>query len=231
MNYCYLPNLEASYNTMSSHCGFFRLIKYLSFVPNIKLKIHLWIGRDRWGFCFIISPEAHSHLAFVPCPYDVTFHLNTTCHRFSLHVLSITKFKLDVGFIWAFFTSHLVLKNYTHYSTPWKALVLLYPIVSINQSQFDDVVKYPCCPISSLPFHIKCFISFIVIIKVKAEAVISWHFVPSISQAPKRPDPTIPIMKLIASLDSHCLVNVHIFQTPHLKFVEYFLQTQSSNSR
>ena len=64
---------------MSSHCGFFfffRLIKYLSFVPKIKLKIHLGTGRNRHqGFCIVISSETLSHLAFVSCPYDITFPL------------------------------------------------------------------------------------------------------------------------------------------------------------
>lgn len=103
MNYCYLPNLEASYNTVSRHSGFFNPIKYLSFVPNIKQKKKKYISEsDVSTFCFTTSPEAHSHLPFVPCPYDVTFCFNKG-YRLSLHVLSITKFQLHVGCVWAFF--------------------------------------------------------------------------------------------------------------------------------
>lgn len=105
MNYCYLLNLEASYNSVSRHSGFFNPIKYLSFVPNIKQKKKKYIsesGRtDTSAFCFTSCPEAHSHLPFVPCPYDVTFCFNKG-YRLSLHVLSITKFQLHVGCVWAF---------------------------------------------------------------------------------------------------------------------------------
>lgn len=95
MNYCYLPNLEASYNSVSRHSGFFNPIKYLSFVPNIKQKkkkkknISESGRTDTSAFCFTSSPEAHSHLPFVPWPYDVTFCFNKG-YRLSLHVLSIT---------------------------------------------------------------------------------------------------------------------------------------------
>lgn len=106
MNYCYLPNLEASYNSVSWHSGFFNPIKYLSFVPNIKQKKKKYISQSGWtdtsAFCFTSSPKAHSHLPFVPCPYDVTFCFNKG-YRLSLHVLSIAKFQLHVGCVWAFF--------------------------------------------------------------------------------------------------------------------------------
>lgn len=129
MNYCYLPNLEAGYNSMSRHSGFFNLIKYLSFVPNIKQKKKYISesGRtDTSVFCFTSSPEAHSHLPFVPCPYDVTFCFNKG-YRLSLHVPSITKFQLHVGCVWAFFVCVSV--------SQFSSCSQLYPLLNSTLSE------------------------------------------------------------------------------------------------
>lgn len=67
--YCYLPNLE---HCLSSRNVFVRLIQYLSFAPNIKLKSIPELGITDARVCVIISPRVHPHLAFGPYGYDIT---------------------------------------------------------------------------------------------------------------------------------------------------------------
>lgn len=104
---------------MSSHCGFFRLIKYLSFVPKIKLKIHLWTGRNRHqGFCIVISSEALSHLCL--CFVSV-WHYIPLEHSLQACLTAFVNNYIQGGYwlhmsCFCFSLSHMDLNSYNHFS-------------------------------------------------------------------------------------------------------------------